>query len=197
MTKQEYLSQVKSKLPGMPEADMHRFIEYYSEMIDDRIEDGLTEEEAVADVASPDEAVNKILEEMPLTRLVKDKITPKEGIKAWEVVLLVLGAPVWIPLLFAALVIIFALWIVVFSLLVSFYAILLSFAAVSVAGIVAFFGFLFSHNFAAALWMLGIAFLGIGVSILFIMLVKPVTKGVIGLCRICIRGIKKLFVKEK
>ena len=47
----------------MPTEDMERFIAYYSEMIDDRMEDGMTEEEAVAMMDTPDDAVDQILEE--------------------------------------------------------------------------------------------------------------------------------------
>ena len=48
MNKQEYLSAIRVRIPKMPTEDMERFIAYYSEMIDDRMEDGMTEEEAVA-----------------------------------------------------------------------------------------------------------------------------------------------------
>ena len=91
MNKQEYLEAIRSRISAMPADDVNRFMDYYSEMIDDRVEDGLSEEEAVADMGSPEAAVEQILEEMPLTKLVKEKIKPKHELKAWEVVLIVLG----------------------------------------------------------------------------------------------------------
>ena len=94
MNKQEYLESIRSRISAMPADDVNRFMDYYSEMIDDRVEDGLSEEEAVADMGSPDAAVEQILEDMPLTKLVKEKIKPKHELKAWEVVLIVLGSPV-------------------------------------------------------------------------------------------------------
>ena len=105
MNKQEYLEAIRSRISAMPADDVNRFMDYYSEMIDDRVEDGLSEEEAVADMGSPDAAVEQILEDMPLTKLVKEKIKPKHELKAWEVVLIVLGSPVWIPLLIPALIV--------------------------------------------------------------------------------------------
>ena len=66
MNKQEYLSAIRVRIPKMPTEDMERFIAYYSEMIDDRMEDGMTEEEAVATMDTPDEAVDQILEEILL-----------------------------------------------------------------------------------------------------------------------------------
>ena len=109
MNKQEYLESIRSRISAMPADDINRFMDYYSEMIDDRVEDGLSEEEAVADMGSPDAAVEQILEDMPLTKLVKEKIKPKHELKAWEVVLIVLGSPVWIPLLITAAVLLLTL----------------------------------------------------------------------------------------
>ena len=117
MNKEEYLDAIRGRISAMPADDINRFMDYYSEMIDDRMEDGLSEDEAVADMGSPDAAVEQILEEMPLTKLVKEKIKPKHELKAWEVVLIVLGSPVWIPLLITAAVLLLTLWIVAFALL--------------------------------------------------------------------------------
>ena len=50
MNKQEYLESIRSRISAMPADDVNRFMDYYSEMIDDRVEDGLSEEEAVADM---------------------------------------------------------------------------------------------------------------------------------------------------
>ena len=84
MNKEEYLDAIRGRISAMPADDINRFMDYYSEMIDDRMEDGLSEDEAVADMGSPDAAVEQILEEMPLTKLVKEKIKPKHELKAWE-----------------------------------------------------------------------------------------------------------------
>ena len=101
MNKQEYLTAIREKIKAMPAEDIERFTDYYSEMIDDRIEDGLSEDDAVADMVSPDDAVEQILSEMPLAKIVKEKIKPKHELKAWEVILIILGSPVWIPLFIA------------------------------------------------------------------------------------------------
>ena len=102
MNKQEYLSAIRARIPKMPTEDMNRFIAYYSEMIDDRMEDGMTEEEAVASMDAPDEAVDQILADTPLAKIVKHKIKPTHHLHVWEIVLIVLGSPVWVPLLLTA-----------------------------------------------------------------------------------------------
>lgn len=197
MNKQEYLEAIRSRISAMPADDVNRFMDYYSEMIDDRVEDGLSEEEAVADMGSPEAAVEQILEEMPLTKLVKEKIKPKHELKAWEVVLIVLGSPVWIPLLITALVLLLTLWIVAFALLISFYAAVLSFVAAGIGGLICAIPLFIANSPYTAVLMLGAALIGIGIAILFVVSVKPVTVGIFKVCKASVNGIKRMFVKEK
>lgn len=197
MNKQEYLEAIRSRISAMPADDVNRFMDYYSEMIDDRVEDGLSEEEAVADMGSPDAAVEQILEDMPLTKLVKEKIKPKHELKAWEVVLIVLGSPVWIPLLITALVLLLTLWIVAFALLISFYAVVLSFVAAGIGGLICAIPLFIANSPYTAVLMLGAALIGIGIAILFVVSVKTVTVGIFKVCKASVNGIKRMFVKEK
>ncbi len=197
MNKQEYLEAIRSRISAMPADDVNRFMDYYSEMIDDRVEDGLSEEEAVADMGSPEAAVEQILEEMPLTKLVKEKIKPKHELKAWEVILIVLGSPVWIPLLITAAVLLLTLWIVGFALLISFYAVVLSFVAAGIGGLICAIPLFIANSPYTAVLMLGAALIGIGIAILFVVSVKPVTVGIFKVCKASVNGIKRMFVKEK
>ena len=197
MNKEEYLDAIRGRISAMPADDINRFMDYYSEMIDDRVEDGLSEDEAVADMGSPDAAVEQILEEMPLTKLVKEKIKPKHELKAWEVVLIVLGSPVWIPLLITAAVLLLTLWIVAFALLISFYAVVLSFVVAGICGLICIIPLFIANSPYTAVLMLGAALIGIGIAILFVVSVKPVTVGIFKVCRASVNGIKRMFVKEK
>jgi hypothetical protein len=52
---------LRARLSVMPKADLERTLQYYREMIDDRMEDGMTEQEAVADVGDPEELAAAIL----------------------------------------------------------------------------------------------------------------------------------------
>ena len=47
MNKEEFLNALRSALAGLPQEDIEERLAFYSESIDDRVEDGLTEEEAV------------------------------------------------------------------------------------------------------------------------------------------------------
>ena len=63
MTKAEFLEQIKAKIAHLPYEDLRKNLDFYSEMIEDRMEEGLTEEEAVATMEPPEVIAAKILEE--------------------------------------------------------------------------------------------------------------------------------------
>ena len=63
MNKKEFLAALRAGLAGLPEADVQHWLDFYSEIIDDRMEEGMTESEAVADVGSVHTIVTQILSE--------------------------------------------------------------------------------------------------------------------------------------
>ena len=74
MLKQEFLNALREGLNGLPQADIEERITFYGEMIDDRIEEGRSEEEAVKEIGTVEAVVQQIVEETPLTRIGKEKI---------------------------------------------------------------------------------------------------------------------------
>ena len=59
MSKQEFLTQLRKALSGLPQNDIEERIEFYSEMIEDRIDEGLSEGEAIAAVGTVEELNEK------------------------------------------------------------------------------------------------------------------------------------------
>ena len=49
MKKQEFITKLEEKLSRLPKKEVEERLNFYSEIIEDKIEDGLTEEQAVAD----------------------------------------------------------------------------------------------------------------------------------------------------
>lgn len=135
MSKEEFLSAIEVRISALPQTDIRRFIDYYGEMIDDYMEDGLSEEEAVFKMGTVDEIVSQILMDTPIQTLVQADAQPARARKVWEIILLILGAPIWLSLLLAAFVVILALYIVVWAIVVSFYVVALSLALALPAGI--------------------------------------------------------------
>ena len=67
MNKQEFLAQLRNALSGLPKDDIEERIEFYSEMIEDRIEEGLSEEEAIAAVGTVEEIAGQVIAEVGAT----------------------------------------------------------------------------------------------------------------------------------
>ena len=195
MTKKEFLSSLRSKLQGLPPSDIDERISFYSEMIDDRIDEGKSEEEAIAEIGNVDDVVMEIAKDTPLVKLVKEKMKPKRRIKAWEIVLLVLGFPLWFPLLITALVLIMVFWILVWVLVIVTYAVEIALAASSVAGVVAFAAYFMNGemNYTA----IGASVMCAGAAILMVFACIGATKGSIALTKAIITGIKKLLIGNK
>ena len=70
MNKDQFLEELRKKLSGLPQEDIDERVAFYSEMIDDRMEEDITEEEAVASLGTVDSVVEQIMSEIPLTKLV-------------------------------------------------------------------------------------------------------------------------------
>ncbi len=121
MTKDAFLSAVKANLRGLSPSDIERSLDFYSEMIDDRMEEGLSEDMAVAAMGSPTEVARQILSEMPLPKIIKAKADPGCSLRGWEIALLIIGSPVWLPLLIAACVVFLAVYVVIWSVVIAFF----------------------------------------------------------------------------
>ena len=64
MRKEEFLTALRAGLTGLLPEGVEKLLEFCSEMIDDRMEDGLTEEEAVAAAGSLDELIQQAKTEL-------------------------------------------------------------------------------------------------------------------------------------
>ena len=65
MRKQEFLGQLRKGLATLPPNDIAEHLAFYNEMIDDRMEEGLSEEDAVAAVGSVEKIIGQIVAESP------------------------------------------------------------------------------------------------------------------------------------
>ena len=197
MSKEAFLAALRERLSGFPRDDIEERILFYEEMIDERIEDGMPEEEAVAAVGSPDEISRQIMSEIPLSKLVMNKVKPKRGLRAWEIILLVLGFPLWFPLLIAFFAILLSLYIVVWSGVICVYAVNFSFAAGAVASIPCAAQYFLSNNWAGALFMIGAGIALAGITLLTFVLSAAFTKGMLKLTGRFFGRVKSLFAGKE
>ena len=129
MCKQAFLDVLREHLAGLPQEDIEERLAFYAEMIDDRVEEGFTEEEAVAAIGSVEEIFAQIIEEIPFTKLVKERIRREKRLSAWEIVLLAVGSPIWLALLIAAFAVVLSLYVVLWSVVASLWSVFAALAA--------------------------------------------------------------------
>ena len=189
MRKQEFLSALKHKLKGLPKRDVEERISFYSEMIDDRIEEGFPEELAVAKTGNVDHISKQILSE---ARVPKSKRKRKPR----EIALLWIGSPLWISLAVAALAIVISLYASLWAVVVSFWSAFVALAASSIGGIVASIPLAIAENTSTGIATFGAALVCGGVAIFAFYGCKAVTKVAWWLTKkaVCV---KKCFRKKE
>ncbi len=197
MHKQIFLAELRSRLAGLPQEDVEERLGFYSEMIDDRMEEGLTEEEAVSRAGNVDDIAAQIISEIPLTRIVKEKIKPARRIKAWEIVLLVLGSPIWIALLGAAFAIMLSLYVVVWSLIISLWAVFASLAVSAVAAVAAGIFFIPGGKILQGIALIGAGTICAGLAIFLFFGCRGASKGLLVFTKSIVNGIKNSFVRKE
>lgn len=131
MKKDIFLAELKAALSALPEKEIEDTVSFYNEMITDSIEEGSTEEEAIASVGTIEEIVAQVVDYTPLSKILIEKMKPKKRLRFWEILLLALGSPIWLSLGIVALAVIFSLWISLWAGIISLWAV---FASVSVSG---------------------------------------------------------------
>ena len=198
MNKNEFLNELRARLSGLPQEDIDERISFYSEMIDDRMEeDGITEADAVNSIGPVDTIVKQIMSEIPLSKIVSQKVKPKSGLKTWQIVLIVLGAPLWLPLLIALAATVLSIYVSIWSVVVSFYVTDIALVITAVAGIVGTIILFATGKVAAAFFIFGSALICTGLAILLFIGCYWLTVGVIALTKLIIFGIKRAFVGKE
>ena len=69
MTKIKFLLSLHDRLSGLPQDEVEERLNFYSEMIEDRMEEGISEEEAVAAIGPIDEIAEQIIADIPLAKM--------------------------------------------------------------------------------------------------------------------------------
>lgn len=198
MNKIEFALTLQEKLKGLPKEDLRRSLEYYNEMIDDRMEDGLTEEEAIEAIGSMDEITKQILDETPMTALVKEKLRPKKKMQIWQLVLIWVGCPIWASLLLSAASVVFSVYVAIWSVLIALFAATFAIAVSAVVSIPATILFLIVGNPPlSALFLFSCGLILAGLSIFLAIGCQYFAKGVIWVSKHFWLWLKSLIVGKE
>ena len=194
MNKKEFLNQLRNRLQALPKNDIDDRISFYEEAIDDRIAEGKSEEEAVADVGTIDDIVEEIAKDTPLVKLVKERVKPKRSLRAWEIVLIILGFPLWFPLLTIAFVLCLVGYLLVWVLVLVTYTVETALAVSSLGCLVGFFAYMASGEFN--LVSVGGAVMCLGAAMLWVFACIGATKVTIKLSKKIISNIKTSIIRK-
>ena len=150
MTKLDFLMQLHSKLEKLPQDELEERLNFYSEMIDDRMEEGLSEADAIAAIGTVEEIAAQILADTSIIKLIKTSAKARK-FRTWEIVLLILGSPLWLPLLLSGFVVILCLYICLWSVVISLWATFVSLVSCALAAAILAVFFLFNQNITVGL----------------------------------------------
>ena len=187
MTKLEFLAALRNKLSGLPAEEIEERLTFYSEMIDDGIEEGLTEEDAVARIG----AIECV--EMPDRRSVK----PKRQLSPCVIVLLILGAPLWISFLVAAFSVVISLYVSLWSVIISLWSAVVAMWGSALGGVLMGITQVCTGSAPAGIAMIGMAPVCLGLSLFLFYGCKAATQGAGWLSKKIAIGIRNCFHKEE
>lgn len=191
MDKLDFLVELLEKLQSLPEEDRQRTADYYAEMIDERMEDGMDEEEAVAAIGDLDEIVKQILAETPAAPAAEEPPKTNRKFRVWEIILLILGSPVWLSLLIAAAAVVFSVWISLWAVVISLYAAAVSLGAAALGCILG--SFFMIGGAGGVMVACGAALVCAGLAIPVFMLSNLAARGMIALTKHTWKGTVRMF----
>lgn len=159
MTQAEFIARLDRLIAALPAEERRRATEFYSELILDRMENGKTEEEAVADCGPVEEIAEKVMAAYTPVR------QPSLFLRVMKIIALIFGVPILlgiaIPLAAAAFVLYACLWI----LMACVFILVLSFGLVGLVGVVGT-AFVLPQSLPAGVFQLGAGLLFCGLCLL-------------------------------
>lgn len=194
MNKTEFIDTLRRALGKLPSYEVEQSIAFYTEMIDDRMEDGMSEQEAVAALGSVNVIAAQIIAETP--PIPKAIAKANTGSRTLNIVLLAVFSPIWVPLALglamAALGVYLSIWMVIVALWMTVGILLLC----GPIGIVGFVWCLSTGYPLTASWLLGCGMAATGLGLFAWFGVLAASKGLVQLTHSFARWIKGLFVKK-
>lgn len=137
MTKARFLSELRKSLSHLPKSEIEERVAFYREMIDDRIEDGISEEEAVDEIRSEENGTRIGEKQKGEASEHPVPVVKRKKANTLLIIFAALGSPIWVSLLIATLAVAFSLTAAMWAVVISAWAVFITFSAVAVVGICA------------------------------------------------------------
>ena len=189
MNKTQFLLELDKMLSQLSETEKVDWLRFYSEMIEDRMEEGLSEEEAVAAIGTVRDIAAQITADQPAGAAKKRN--------PWMVLLLILGSPIWIAILASLFAVVLTLYISLWAIVISLWAVFASLAACGLAGVAGGIGFACGGHVLPGIALSGAGLVCAGLAILLFFGCRAATKGTAILGKKIFILIKKCFRKKE
>ena len=161
MNKAEFLNELSFCLHSMNDSEKNKFIIYYDEMISDYVENGMSEEGAVNKIGAPKKIAEELLGDYGSVKL----NLPSTGSRWLNIILTVIGFPLWGSVLLAFLLMVFSVYLIIWCVPLVAGAGCVGFFASSIIGIVES-PFLIIKSAPVGIMQLGTGIASIGISLL-------------------------------
>ncbi|WP_270403816.1 DUF1700 domain-containing protein [Candidatus Collinsella stercoripullorum] len=133
MTRDEFLDRLGELLACLPADQVEETRQFYAEAIADRMEDGMSEQEAVAAIGAPGAVAEAVLDDLPAVPRAIAKTRRRSTVLLW--VLTVVGSPVWVPLLLAFVAVALSVYACIWVLALCVWIVAAALGAVGVASL--------------------------------------------------------------
>lgn len=198
MNKEQFLRELDKRLSQLPQSEREKSLAFYAELIDDMTENGMTEKEAVERLGSVQEIAEGILLDAPLTTLMKARAKRSHRLRWWEILLIVIGSVVWLPLLIAVIAVVFSVYAAIWAVIIAVFGVVL---ALGISALAVPFLLLFAANVVAGpagiAMGAGAMLVLAGLAVLFFVGAVKISKCLVKLAGAFGRWMKRLFIRKE
>ena len=178
MNKELFLVKLSQKLSSLPTKDIDKAIEYYSEIIADRIEDGISEENAVNELGNIDEIADSILntqedvkhfhfEKVIGEPVYQEQEHKKTNLTTTQIILIIILFPIWFPILITV-------FSVLWSLVIAYFAIIIFSCFATFSGLISALMLFINGSISGGFINIASSFIAIGLALILVVWAKQV-----------------------
>ena len=176
MMKKEFIHELKLKLKSFNHIEVDKIIDFYSELIDEKIESGMKEEAAIKSFGDIDLIVKRVSADLVIERIDNKSSKP---ITSFLIILGICASPILIPIGIGFFAVFISIFITFFSIIFAFF---ISSIAVFAGSIVyAYEMYKLGHEFSSIFLMLGVAFIVSSVLMLLTIYTAKISKYILNL----------------
>lgn len=189
MTRTQFLDGLKQELHGLPQQEIEQTLHYYSEIIADRMEEGMTEEEAVAKMEPMHVIARRVAADF------KGTAAPRAKLSGFMIAMIILGFPLWFPLLVTGAALMVVMLTLAWVMVLVLWAVCLALFSGGMAAIITLFtgGY---HFGVPPVGQIGLGMAAVGLSIFLFYGAKGAIPLATGATLRLVSRIKKGFVKR-